>query len=247
LETITSRIGFSPVQARVVTFQRAEGSGTGAEVFALVAQADMQESANVQTFDARSFCPELRLPSRVVTAQGHEFSFFAEQRRVFSPDRAEPSFGMDSIGLLWRVGLLIAACLSIAAATANAAPLSRAGCPDRDPALCALYRGAPVYSGQKFSRTHTHRTGGKSRSRPAPSATVGQAYSAAAPPSLPAAEAASATALAARFAPIAAGENAGQTHASSPAASPSPWLGPIWMALVGGGILSLFLARIAEL
>src|SRR5262245_4196560 len=94
LETITSRIGFSPVQATVVTFQRAEGSGTGAEVFALVAQADMQESANVQTFDARSFCPELRLPSRVVTAQGHEFSFFAEQRRVFSPDRAEPSFGM---------------------------------------------------------------------------------------------------------------------------------------------------------
>src|SRR5262249_13329827 len=166
-------------------------------------------------------------------AQGHEFSFFAEQRRVFSPDRAEPSFGMDSIELLWRVGLLIAACLSIAAATANAAPLSRAGCPDRDPALCALYRGAPVYSGQKFSRTHTHRTGGKSRSRPAPSATVGQASSAAAPPSLPAAEAASATALAARFAPIAAGENAGQTLASSPAASPSPWLGPIWMALVG--------------
>src|SRR5262249_13329826 len=83
-ETITSRIGFSPVQARVVTFQRAEGSGTGAEVFALVAQADMQESANVQTFDARSFCPELRLPSRVVTRRGTNFHFLRNSG-AFSP------------------------------------------------------------------------------------------------------------------------------------------------------------------
>src|SRR6266487_1856772 len=138
--------------------------------------------------------------------------------------------------IMWRIGLALAAFLAFAVPSAEAAHPNRAKCADRDSVLCSLYRVSPGYSGQKVSRSRTHRLGAKSRI-------------AADPATNPSPGAAPVKLLAARnFDPLASGTDSGELTAPPRVESAaSPWLKPLLIALAGGGILSLFLAKAADI
>jgi len=152
---------------------------------------------------------------------------------------------------MWRVGLLLAACLGVATfvaiSPAEAGRLSRGPCIDRDSGLCGAYRGAPEYWRHKFSHSRALRNGAKRQPVGIQPAKTGQAYSTATPPAIkPAAEPAAAKLLPTRFDPLASGGEGVENTAPFAPATPSPSVNPILIALAGGGILSLFLARAAE-
>ncbi len=151
--------------------------------------------------------------------------------------------------IMWRIGLALAAFLAFAVPSAEAAHPNRAKCADRDSVLCSLYRVSPAYSGQKVSRSRTHRLGAKSRiaadpaTNPSPGQTTGLSGA------KPIAGAAPVKLLAARnFDPLASGTDSGELTAPPRVESAaSPWLKPLLIALAGGGILSLFLAKAADI
>jgi hypothetical protein len=147
-----------------------------------------------------------------------------------------------------RVALAFAALLGFALSSAQAAHPSRAPCADRDSILCTFYRATPGYSGHKLSHSPAHRLGAKSRNGGETAANTGQAR-ATNPTGKPLAGAAPPKLLAARnFDPLASGSDSGDLTARPPPESDAdPWLKSILIALAGGGILSLFLAKAAEL
>ena len=119
--------------------------------------------------------------------------------------------------------------------------------------FCALYRGNPGYSGHKLShspaRSPARRLGAKSRNGAESAANIGQARAMNPTGAKPFAGAAQAKLLAVRtFDPLASGSDSGELTAQPPAGSGTqPWLTAILIALGGSGILSLFLAKAAEL
>ena len=114
---------------------------------------------------------------------------------------------------------------------------------------CALYRGNPGYSGHKLSHSPARRLGTKSRNGAESAANIGQARAMNPTGAKPFAGAAQAKLLAVRtFDPLASGSDSGELTAQPPAGSGTqPWLAAILIALGGSGILSLFLAKAAEL
>jgi len=150
--------------------------------------------------------------------------------------------------IMWRIGLALAAFLAFAVPSAEAAHPNRAKCADRDSVLCSLYRVSPAYSGQKVSRSRTHR-GAKSRSGADPATNPSPAQATGLSGAKPIAGAAPVKLLAARnFDPLASGTDSGELTAPPRVESAaSPWLKPLLIALAGGGILSLFLAKAADI
>jgi len=150
---------------------------------------------------------------------------------------------------MWRVALAAAALLGFAISSAEAAHPSRTTCADRDSMSCALYRGNPGYSGHKLSHWPARRLGAKSRNGAESAANIGQARAMNPTGAKPFAGAAQANLLAVRtFDPLASGSDSGDLTAQPPAGSGTqPWLTAILIALGGSGILSLFLAKAAEL
>jgi hypothetical protein len=148
-----------------------------------------------------------------------------------------------------RVALAFAALLGFALSSAQAAHPGRAPCADRDSMLCTFYRAAPGYSGHKFSHSRAYRLGAKSRNGGETPANTGQGHAMSPTGAKPLAGAAPPKLLAARnFDPLASGSDSGEFIAPPPPASDAdPWLKSILIALAGGGILSLFLAKAAEL
>ena len=115
--------------------------------------------------------------------------------------------------------------------------------------LCMLYDSSAGYSRHKLSHSRTHRPGAKPRNGAESATNIGQARSINPTGAKPLAGAAPAKLLAARnFDPLASGSDAGELAAQPPAGSGTNfWLKPILFALGGGGILSLFVAKAAEL
>jgi hypothetical protein len=148
-----------------------------------------------------------------------------------------------------RAALAFAALLGFAIASAEAAHPSRAPCADRDSMLCTFYRATPGYSGHKLSHSRAHRFGAKSRNGGESAANTGRAQAMSPTGAKPLAGAAPPKLLAARnFDPLASGSDSGELTARPPPESDAdPWLKSILIALAGGGILSLFLAKAAEL
>jgi hypothetical protein len=157
--------------------------------------------------------------------------------------------GRGKYRTMWRVTLVAAALLGFAISSAEAAHPSRTTCADRDSMFCAPYRGNPGYSGHKLSRSPARRLGAKSRNGAESAANIGQAHALNPTGAKPFAGAAQAKLLTARtFDPLASGSDSGELAPQPPAGSGTePWLTPILIALGGGGILSLFLAKAAEL
>jgi hypothetical protein len=147
---------------------------------------------------------------------------------------------------MWRVGLLSAVFLGFAIAAPQAAHLKRASCVEQDFALCNLDRSAPGYSAQKPPRSHTQRAGTKSRTGKDAASSVGYARAAASPDAKPLAPTAPVQMLGARnFDPLAGGSE--ELTAPRVQSETNPWLQPILLVLAGTGILSLFVAKAAEL
>ena len=150
--------------------------------------------------------------------------------------------------MMWRVWLVLAASLGVAIASAEAAHPSRATCADRDSALCSLYRSGSGYSGHKLARSHTNRVRAKSRIGTDPTTNSGRMHSTEPTGAKPIAGAAPANVLAARaFDPLASGNVSGELPAPPVRRETEPWVTAILIALGGGGVLSLFLAKAAEL
>ena len=153
---------------------------------------------------------------------------------------------------MWRI------CLSFAALVALAIPLgvsatqaahpSRATCGERDSVPCVLYRGSPGYSGQKLARSHARRHAKQPSSAGDTPSNRGPAHAMRPVEGTSTATATPAKLLAARrFDPLAAGSDSGELVGPAPLSAPDPWVKSILIALGAGGILSLFLAKAAEL
>jgi hypothetical protein len=153
---------------------------------------------------------------------------------------------------MWRIRLSFAALVALAIALAvsptRAAHPSRATCGERDPVLCSLYRESPGYSGQKLARSHTRRHAKQPTSAGNASSNAGPVHTTRPTGGNAAATATPAKLLAARsLDPLASGSDSGELTAPPPLSAAEPWLKSILIALGAGGILSLFLAKAAEL
>ena len=115
--------------------------------------------------------------------------------------------------------------------------------------LCMLYDSSAGYSRHKLSHSHTHRPGAKPRNSAESARDIGQARSIHPTGAKPLAGSAPTKLLAARsFDPLASGNDSEELTAQPPAGSGTNlWLKPILIALGGGGLLSLFVAKAAEL
>jgi len=143
---------------------------------------------------------------------------------------------------MWRVGIAaLPALVALAAQPAYAAHPTRAPCGDRASVMCVLY-GAPYRV--KLSRAHrTHRSGAN--------AAAGGVHRDQAQPRTSGAKAPDGPmpVLAARADSLSHGIDAGGALLAAPAQAvgPEPWPAMLLIALGAGGILSLLLARAADL
>jgi hypothetical protein len=149
---------------------------------------------------------------------------------------------------MWRIWLSLAAFLGLAIPSAEAAHPNRATCGERDSALCSLYREVPGYSGRKLSRSQARWGGTKPKISVEPAANGDPMHATRSTGAKPAAAAMPVKLLAARsFDPLASGTDSAELTAPPAARATEPWLKAILIAVGGGGILSLFLAKAAEL
>jgi hypothetical protein len=157
--------------------------------------------------------------------------------------------GHGKYRIMRRVALAFVALMGFAFSSAEAAHPSRVPCAEPDSMLCTLYRAAPGYSGHKLSHPRAHRLAAKARNGGGSAANTGQGHAMSPAGAKPLAGAAPVKLLAARnFDPLASGSDSGELTARPPPESDAdPWLKSILIALAGGGILSLFLAKAAEL
>jgi len=140
-----------------------------------------------------------------------------------------------------RIALLLAAGLVLAASSAEAAHSGRATCPDRGSVLCG---GSIEDSHAAFGHKLSHWRA-RSRAKSPIGAATGSVQPAGA---APIARATSAKWLAAREVDASASASDSGELTAPPASTGTPaWLQPVLFALAGSGILSLFLARSAEL
>jgi hypothetical protein len=153
---------------------------------------------------------------------------------------------------MWRIWLsfaaLVALAIPLAVLPTQAAHPSRATCGERDSVLCSLYRGSPDYSGPKLARSHPRRHAKQPTNADETSSNGGSAHATRPAGGKAAATATPAKLLAARsFDPLASGSDSGELTAPAPLSTAEPWLKSVLIALGAGGILSMFLAKAAEL